>query len=525
MMILICVKKPKKEYDFHVPLYFDKKGPVDTATMKNATTEELLEQVRPGHERYLLECWPSLGVVRPVRYFENIKDVLASWDQGNSTHLRVTKKLWGGPDRRLTQFPNVAPPSGECDMHYYNLVDKKWTKRTVNIDSGSIRIVKTGRPHEKDYMVHISMDNFDIYTFADTFKPDKKIRAPTSYCFALKSQHQQSIFGKNSVFVHYLAADNEATFTAWYKLIRDLKTRLNAEKKGLAWWVPADPTPPRTSSDSPRGRPFQPLITRDPAPIPDVPRSKSLHRSKTTRTASSRNRSASGTNPPPGLVGSLHSEVFSPGGLLGSEYEDKRALALKAWKEERNTANAWATSTRRDRDLSPRNQDVTSPTADTYHSSRPGTAHKPSPGSTTLLSFNETELPRSRRKNTLPDSSSSGLVAHAGHVDELPTSPLLRRPTTSTSRRHEIEDSHHGGTGFTGAGLLAGHHNWVGSVGQGHGVKLGSDAVGRNGDITPLMDMREESMFAKGSLLEKREREKGRVAPLMERDAGGSGSD
>ena len=94
----------------------------------------------------------------------------------------------------------------------------------------------------------------------------------------------------------------------------------------------------------------------------------------------------------------------------------------------------------------------------------------------------------------------------------------VRRPSTS-KHRGAAEDLQNP---FTGTGLLA-SREFRGPAG--HGVKTGRDAVAKNGDISPLMDMGPKSMFVSGSLLEKREREMGPGRPVIDRNERGSESD
>ena len=133
-------------------------------------------------------------------------------------------------------------------MYFSAAADKKWSKRSISIGSGTLKILKKDRPYDKDYMHTINLENFDIYTFVDTFSPNSKLRCPTSFSFVLKSQHKQSLFGKDSVFAYYFAVESQDVFAQWHGVIRDAKSRLIAEKKGIAPWVA-----PAVSEDAQRG--------------------------------------------------------------------------------------------------------------------------------------------------------------------------------------------------------------------------------------------------------------------------------
>ena len=124
-----------------------------------------------------------------------------------------------------------------------------------------------------------------------------------------------------------------------------------------------------------------------------------------------------------------------------------------------------------------------------------------------------------------------GLVpANKAADDAFPSMPnagsLTRRPTTAKSKKpvgyaSEEECS----SPFTGTGLLARDFHSAGTAAHGHGVRTGRDAISRNGEINPLMDLNQRSLFAPGSLLGRRERETGPARPIIDRDHHSSESD
>lgn len=572
----------------------------------------LLEKIRPGHARCLVECWPSLGIQRQVRHFELVTDVVNTWDLGASSHLRLAKTVWAESHTKLDRFPKAEPTMAESVFYYYVTADKKWSKRSVTLANGALKIVKKDRPYDKDYLQTVNLDNFDIYSFADAFAPNPRLRCPIRYCFALKSQHKQSLFGKNSVFAHYLAIDDRLLFTNWFATISLAKARLIAEKRGIAPWVVPAPADELSSHDDdddgghepassnpfadgsptspPRGRRLpKPLLSPEELAQPPgtdlMQRSKSLHRGKTIKRNNDRSASA---NPNPGatggggggLVGGLRQEVFSPGGLLGSDYEEKKRLALLQFKDERAKdalLQSKSTAMRNDAPVrsgtskgqhlqhhrqyqplvSPDGSpvDQRSPTAS--HASdphalphrgtaprRPSTSGNKEPG--TLLNFGADEInarlphhsnPARARAHTITDREAKaggggliGLVpANKAADDAFPSMPnqgsLTRRPTTAKSKRPAGYASEEECSPFTGTGLLARDFHSAGTAAHGHGVRTGRDAISRNGEINPLMDLNQRSLFAPGSLLGRRERATGPARPIIDRDHHSSDSD
>lgn len=591
--------------------------------------------MRPGHARCLVECWPKLGIQRQVRHFELVTDVVNTWDLGASSHLRLAKTVWAESHAKLEQFPKAEPTMAETAFYYYVTADKKWSKRTVALANGALRIVKKDRPYDKDYLQTVNLDNFDIYSFVDAFSPNPKLRCPARYCFALKSQHKQSLFGKNSVFAHYLAIDDRLLFANWFAAVGLAKARLIAEKRGIAPWVapaPADSlsTPHDADDDAdepgssnpfadgsptspPRGRRLpKPLISpqdlaQPPGSAPAaataadmMQRSKSLHRGKTVKRTNDRSASANpnlgagggggggGGASGAGLVGSLRQEVFSPGGLLGSDYEEKKRFALLQFKDERAKdalLQSKSTAMRNDaavRSGNPKGQhqqhaqfhhhhqyqplvspdgspvDQRSPTMSSHASDphalqrrgtvskRPSTSGNKEPA--TLLNFGADEInarlphhsnPARARAHTITDREVKGGGGGGGLIGLVPANkagddgfpsmpsagPLARRPTTAKSRKPPGHASEEECSPFTGTGLLARDFHSAGTAAHGHGVKTGRDAVSKNGEINPLMDMNQRSLFAPGSLLGRRERATGPARPVIDRDPHSSDSD
>ncbi|KAI5816876.1 hypothetical protein BZA77DRAFT_246008 [Pyronema omphalodes] len=556
-------------FDLTVTIRHDKHGPTAVPILQNCDVATLLEKVRPGHERCILECWPSLGIQRQVRYFEVVTDVMNSWDQGGQSFFKLGKNIWNQSNIQLSQFPASEPMIAETNFYYYVTADKKWSKRSLSMGNGSLHIIKRDSSYGTKEHQTINLDNFDIYFFCDN-SALSKLRAPTNFTFALKSQHKQSLFGKNSVYVHYFSIDNEVLFTNWYTTIAHHKARLIAEKNQVATWVrepveipsTADPTSP-TSPQRGRRHP-RPLISPADLAAPpqskpaELGRSKSLHRNRSVKPGGS-GRSTSAHPPAVGLIGNLHQDPFNTGGLLGQGYEAKKAQALKHFKEDRSkdgilqskqTAMRNHAPTAAHLDVSPipildQHRTGTMTTTATEGgvvrrattTSRPTTAKDNGTGGT-LLSFSAAEIntrlphhaPRSR-SNTMTKRTDGpllgvGYTAQPGE-DGIPAMPIApgslagglgRRGTSKV--RGTGHQGHQGplidtteDTGFTGVGLLAGAYSTHGSSTQGHGVRTGRDV--RQGET--LLNMGPQSMFQPGSLLARREMETGIQGPRIDR--------
>ncbi|TGZ79497.1 hypothetical protein EX30DRAFT_397075 [Ascodesmis nigricans] len=547
-------------YDMTLPLHFEGKPMVHFPIMKTMDAGALLQKVRPGHTRHLVELWPTLGLERPIRYFERVSDVVNTWDnpdEEKKSHVRVCKSAWGALDRRLEDFPKTERPSGETMVHYYVTADRKWVKRTMSIDveGGSLRIVKKDRPKDKDYCQVVSLDTFDIYTFTNPKDGHKIGRCPGRYVFALKSQHKQTLFGKNSVFVHYFALDEDKLFIKWHAMIRDVKTRLLAVKMGIApWEEPEEAQMPeqilprsRPSSSHRPGKP-KPLLSPEELAAPpqsNMSRAKSLSRNKSVKQPTGRSRAASANHAQP-LIGS-DAPVFAPGGLLGNDYESRRTEALRNFKADQghDFIPAVPPIPINTRNITPRSPQQLASGGHSIHSndefsplsrstSRPGTAH--AHGQQPLLQFSPLEsmppLPhqqqRRGRGHTVDASSSGGLINHATSFrpgeehspPPMPAASTLHRWNTTGKPPSSSHSYHHNSSPFTGTGLLANQqfHSTAGTAKFGHGVKTGMDAIGENGKITPLLNLENRGLFQQGSLLQQMESQMGPRGPVIDRE-------
>jgi len=139
-----------------------------------------------------------------------------------------------------------------------------------------------------------------------------------------------------------------------------------------------------------------------------------------------------------------------------------------------------------------------------------------------------------QRRGTEPSPPSTGAAKEQGTLltfaaHEINTSlphRQIRTRAQSVSDRHALSSTGKKKTGhlddepspFTGTGLLASKFKSAGTATYGHGVRTGRDAVNKNGEINPLMDMNQRSMFAPGSLLARREKEIGPTGPVIDRD-------
>ncbi|OCK81011.1 hypothetical protein K432DRAFT_296510 [Lepidopterella palustris CBS 459.81] len=166
----------------------------------------------------LLESFSKVGLQRPLRHYEHVRDVMNSWDDDKQFSLVLVDSASGGIDEELSssQVPSSRPDGITCFIQY-SQKPGKWSKRWVTLRSdGQMLLAKNEAGKESANVCHLS--DFDIYS--PTPRKLKSVRPPKKICFAVKSQQKSSIFTDESSFVHFFSIPDKETGTAFYKAIQ-----------------------------------------------------------------------------------------------------------------------------------------------------------------------------------------------------------------------------------------------------------------------------------------------------------------
>ncbi|KAI6904134.1 hypothetical protein KC318_g6343 [Hortaea werneckii] len=173
----------------------------------------------------LLEYFRTVGVQRPLRRYERIRDVLNSWDNDRENSLLLVDPGTGTSEVELSLagVPSAKPEEQQSWSLTYSQKPGKWEKRYIVLHpSGQLTQQKDpDKPQSQENIAHLS--DFDIYTPTQT-KLKKAIKPPKRYCFAVKSQQKSMMFESDLNFVHFFCTGDQATSDAFYSALQEWRS-------------------------------------------------------------------------------------------------------------------------------------------------------------------------------------------------------------------------------------------------------------------------------------------------------------
>ena len=169
----------------------------------------------------LVESFKQVGLERPLRMYEHIRDVLNSWDTDTQNTLVIEPSPTGGNDDDLDVRKVSKAQPGETSVYlYYSQKPGRWDKRWVTLRSdGQVLVKKSGS--ESTNICHLS--DFDIYVPTPR-QMAKKIKPPKKVCFAVKSQQKSSMFLSTANFIHFFSTGDKKLATSWYKAVQEWRS-------------------------------------------------------------------------------------------------------------------------------------------------------------------------------------------------------------------------------------------------------------------------------------------------------------
>lgn len=512
-------------------------------------------------ERFILmESFSQVGLERPLRRYEHIREVMNSW-----SHDAENKFIVIPPSsvEALAQLDAAHAPSEQpapVTVHiYHSQRRRKWDKRYVTLRTdGQVTISKKENAKEQTNICHIS--DFDIY-FPNARALNKDIKPPKKLCFAIKSQQKSSMFLSTENFLHFFSTSDKSVADTWYRAVQKWRSWYLVNKKGAA----KETEPPLNRSGTKRST-RQPRSLHNEAPFSErqtsseSPKrgSSDQQRPTSSKELFARKKTLRGHAPPPpsypltltldtdlggpftdkeALVsssspGDQDASTFAPSGLLGRTYTQRQtAMRDREDRDKRAQQEAFSGTGFLGGAL------THSPAYDSNPNSRSNTMTRaPDPSLSRSQSINQknkplvdltpvyAEPPQHNRKGKghgvkvqpgmqLIDGA-TGPELTQGAIP-IPSATSWRRPADTTPQRRNTTRSvrhHHNPhvspisaegspalpTQFTPNSLLA-HSASVSSHRNprtGHGV-----ATGDRNATRPLLDMSPENPFADGSLL------------------------
>ena len=165
----------------------------------------------------VVESFKQLGLERPLRRYEHVRDVLNSWDSDTQNALIIEPSRTGGGEDLLDLHSVSRSQPGDTSVYlHYSQRPGHWDKRWVTLRSDGQMLVSKREGGETANICHIS--DFDIYS-PTARQLAKRIRPPRKICFAIKSQQKSSMFLSTANFVHFFSTSDKTLAASWYKAV------------------------------------------------------------------------------------------------------------------------------------------------------------------------------------------------------------------------------------------------------------------------------------------------------------------
>ncbi|GIZ47791.1 hypothetical protein CKM354_001087400 [Cercospora kikuchii] len=205
----------------------------------------------------LVETFKSVGVQRPLRRYEQIRDVLNSWDDDAQNRLTLVDPGSGTiePELTITGAPKERP-EGDTWPLMCSTRPGKWEKRFVTLKPEGQIVSHKDADKQKDLVNVCHLSDFDIYT-PTTERKKGKIKPPKKYCFAIKSQQKTSMFESTQDFVHFFCTGDPVTSDNFSKAVQSYRSWYLVNVRGIGQKekpVTAAPTLPPLSSGEANNR-------------------------------------------------------------------------------------------------------------------------------------------------------------------------------------------------------------------------------------------------------------------------------
>jgi len=154
------------------------------------------------------EIAQDFGMERPIRSFELLSDVQASWNKDKMVNTFVIKLTPLAAPLSRSAMPSASP----THVGYVEWESKrgKWNKRWLQLREHSLWLSK--RDNGRDEVLLCSLSNFDAYFITRLHK------APRPFSFAVKSTDNLSFFENTADYLHIFSC-GEKEGNAWMETI------------------------------------------------------------------------------------------------------------------------------------------------------------------------------------------------------------------------------------------------------------------------------------------------------------------
>ncbi|KAF2208313.1 hypothetical protein CERZMDRAFT_101382 [Cercospora zeae-maydis SCOH1-5] len=181
----------------------------------------------------LVETFKSVGVQRPLRRYEQIRDVLNSWDDDAQNKLTLVDPGAGTiePELTIAGAPKERP-EGDTWPLMCSTRPGKWEKRFVTLKPEGQIVSHKDAEKQKDMVNVCHLSDFDIY-MPTAERKKGKIKPPKKHCFAIKSQQKTSMFESTQDFVHFFCTADPVTSDNFYKAVQSYRSWYLVHVRGI----------------------------------------------------------------------------------------------------------------------------------------------------------------------------------------------------------------------------------------------------------------------------------------------------
>lgn len=167
----------------------------------------------------MFESFRKVGLKRPLRNYEHVRDVLNSWDDDKQNDLVIMDSVEESVDQDellASRVPDDKPEGMGCIISYSSKPGK-WSKRYFSLEQdGQLVMSKSETSKDRENICHLS--DFDVYT--PTERKIAKVRPPKKVCYAVKSQQKSNIYVDETRYVHFFCTNDRAIAARFYKALQ-----------------------------------------------------------------------------------------------------------------------------------------------------------------------------------------------------------------------------------------------------------------------------------------------------------------
>ncbi|KAI0150209.1 hypothetical protein GGR57DRAFT_200238 [Xylariaceae sp. FL1272] len=159
------------------------------------------------------EHYSVLSLERRIRHYENIRDVMNTWDRDAQNRL-VVEFINADENHEDLCMESVAQTNDGSSSFQWNMYHSnrpgKWNKKWISL-LGNGQIIAAKRPDapatDKDTASLCRLSDYDIYTPTEA-QMRRHLKPPKRFCFAIKSQQKTTIFLNTDNYVQYFCTED-----------------------------------------------------------------------------------------------------------------------------------------------------------------------------------------------------------------------------------------------------------------------------------------------------------------------------